>query len=474
MANDEWFDYDLVIIGTGGAGMATAIRGDELGARVAIVEGGEEVGGTCVNVGCIPSKLLIEAAASYHEARTCLPGATADASQSVWELALARKRAVVGKLRQEKYLDVLPFYAGVSLLRGRAELLGAGRVRVGDEELGARKVVIATGATPAMPPIPGLAEAGALTSTSAMEIEKLPASMIVLGAGAIGLELGQMFARFGVTVNVLDVAPRILPSEDPELSRVLADALTEEGLTLRTSVRVTRVARHEAGYRVEVERGGARETLRAEQLLVATGRRANTSGLGLDRAGVELDEQGFVRVDEFMRTSNPDVFAAGDVTGGPQFVYVAAAGGGIAAQAALADGMGRGAAQLDLSVTPRVVFTDPQLAAVGLTEAEARAVGREPTVVTLPVAAMSRAVVSGRDRGLIKLVAEVGSNHLLGAHVVSANAGDIIGEATLAVRFGLTTDDLVTTLHPYLTWAEGLKLAAQTSSKDVAKLSCCA
>ncbi len=472
MARAENSHYDLLIIGTGGAGTAAAIRGAELGARVAIAEGAV-VGGTCVNVGCIPSKLLLEAAAHFHAARSSFP-ALASEARAAWQQAQARKGAVIERLRQEKYLDVLAGYEGVTLLRGEAALLGAGRVRVGEAVVGARKVVIATGAAPALPPVPGLAQGGALTSTSAMELKVLPASLIVLGAGAVGLELGQAFARFGVKVTVIEAEARILPAEDPELSNALANALAAEGLELRTGARVTRVERDTTGYRLDVAQGGTEETLRAEQLLVATGRRPATAGLGLEAAGVEVDARGFVRVDGFMRTSNPGVFAAGDVTGAPQFVYLAAAAGRVAAEAALADLTGAPSVPLDASVVPRVTFTDPQLAAVGLTEAQARAAGHAVQVATLPAAAIPRAAVTGSDRGLIKLVADVAGGRLLGAHLLTANAGDVIGEATLALRFGLTSADLASTLHPYLTWAEGVKLAAQAFTQDVTRLSCCA
>src|SRR5690625_4559040 len=457
MARADNSDYDLLIIGTGGAGTAAAIRGAELGARVAIAEGAV-VGGTCVNVGCIPSKLLLEAAAQFHAVRTSFPGLAREAS-GAWRRAQASKGAVVERLRQEKYLDVLAGYEGVTLLRGEATLLGAGRARVGEAVVGARRVVLAT---------------GALTSTSAMELAALPASLIVLGAGAVGLELGQAFARFGVRVSVLEAEAHLLPGEDPELSRALADALVAEGLELRPGARVTRVERGPAGYRLEVEQDGKSETLPAEQLLVAAGRRPNTAGLGLEGAGVEVDARGFVRVDGFMRTSNPGVFAAGDVTGAPQFVYLAAAAGRVAAEAALADLTGAPSVPLDASVVPRVTFTDPQLAAVGLTEAQARAAGHAVQVATLPAAAIPRAAVTGSDRGLIKLVADVAGGRLLGAHLLTANAGDVIGEATLALRFGLTSADLASTLHPYLTWAEGVKLAAQAFTQDVTRLSCCA
>jgi len=468
------YDYDLLIVGSGGAGMAAAIRAGELGATAVVVEAGADVGGTCVNVGCIPSKYLIEAAQHLHTARTAFPGIGATEPALVWGDVLARKEEIIARLRREKYVDVLEGYDGVTLLHGRAELLGDGRARVGDRELRARKIVLATGTRPAMPPIPGLDETGALDSTTVMAMESLPASMIVIGGGAIGLELGQAFSRFGVRVTVVEALERILPTEDPDASEALADALEAEGLAIRTGVRVSRVDRDDDGYVVEIRQGSHTEDIRAEQLLVATGRSPNTAGLGAEKAGVDLDEHGFIRVDEFMRTSSPHVFAAGDVTGGPGFVYVAALQGGTAARAALAEVTRQKPAALDLTATPRITFTDPQVAAVGLTEREAMEAGLVPEVTSLPVAHLPRAIVSGRRGGMIKLVAEAGTDRLLGAHIVSANAGDVIGEAVLAVRFGLTVSDLVSTLHPYLTWAEGLKLAGQTFTTDVAKLSCCA
>jgi mercuric reductase len=466
--------YDLLIIGTGGAGMAAAIRAYELGARAASVESAPVVGGTCVNTGCIPSKYLIEAAHHIHTARAAFPGIPPCEPEVVWSAVTARKREIVERLRQEKYTEVLNAYEGVTLLRGRAMLLGDGRVRVGEETVHARKIVVATGTRPAMPPIPGLADVRPLDSTTAMEMETLPRSMILIGAGTIGLELGQAFARFGVKVTVIEALDRILPAEDSDLSEALSHALEEEGVEIHTGVRVTGASRGDGGVTVRIEGGEGSRDLTADEVLVSTGRRPNTEELGLAEAGVESDAHGFIRVDQFMRTTHPDVFAAGDVTGGPGYVYVAAYGGGIAAQAALADVIGEEALALDLSATPSVTFTDPQVAAVGLTEAEARAAGHDPKVTSIAMGQLPRAVVSHRPAGLIKLVADAESDRLLGAHIVGANAGDVIGEAVLAVRFGLRVQEVVSTLHPYLTWSEGIKLAGQTFTKDVAKLSCCA
>lgn len=475
---NEGADYDLLVIGTGGAGMAAAIQGAELGAKVAIAEG-STIGGTCVNVGCIPSKNLIEAAAHYHSARKGFPGIKPCDPAFAWRDIIEQKRALVEELRQSKYIDVLAAYPGNALLQGQARLLGDGRVRVGDVEHRSRKVVIATGTRPSLPPIPGLVEAEPLDSTTVMEVEELPKSMIVLGGSAVGLELAQTFSRFGVKVTVIELMPRLLPNEDETISEALKGFLAEEGLEIHTGVTPTRIERDGSSVVVHVTQGSLTGQFRAERLLVATGRRPNTADLGLEDAGVVLTNKGFVQVDANMQTSSPDIFAAGDVTGGPGFVYVAAAGGRVAAENALKRLSLTGTStdelrELDLSVVPGVTFTAPPVASVGLTEAQARAAGHDVQVSTLQMEHVPRALVSHDRRGLIKVVTEGASGKLLGVHVVAPNAGELIGEATMAIRFGLTVRDLTGTLHPYLTWVEGLKLAAQTTTMDVSRLSCCA
>ena len=462
-------EIDLLVIGTGGAGVAAAIQAAGMGARVGIAEGGT-LGGTCVNVGCIPSKNLIEAAAHYHRARQGFPGIAPCEPGLDWREVIRQKDALVSDLRQAKYADVLASYPEVRILEGRARLLGGGRVRVGEVEYRTRKIVLATGTSPAIPPIPGLPEVKPLDSTTAMELRELPRSMIVLGGSAVGLELGQTFARFGTKVTVIELMPRLLSNEDEAISAALEGYLREEGIEIHTGVRTTRVERDGGDVVVHVEHGNLVGELRAEQILVAAGRRPNTRDMGLEDAGVELTENGFVKVDATLRTSNPDVYAAGDVTGGPGYVYVAAAGGRVAAENALSDEQ-RG---LDLSTVPNVTFTAPQVGSVGLTEASARTAGYNVQVTTLPIEHVPRAIVSHDTRGLVRIVAEAGSGRLLGIHAVAPNAGEFMGEATLAIRFGLTARDLTGTLHPYLTWGESLKLAAQGFTMDVSKLSCCA
>jgi mercuric reductase len=292
----------------------------------------------------------------------------------------------------------------------------------------------------------------------------------VIGAGAIGLELAQLFGRFGVKVTVLEAGPRIAPLEEPEIGDALCGYLAEEKIDALCNARIERVGCTDNGYVVEVSEDGNKYTLEAAQLLVATGRRPHTAGFGLDRAGVQLGERGEITVDQHLRTTNPDIFAAGDCIGNPMYVYVAAYAGGLAAENALMEA-GR---LYDLLPLPRVTFTDPQIASVGLTAARAKANGKTAKTATLSLTEVPRAIAARNTKGLIKLVAAEESGKLLGAHILAAEAGEVIQEATFAIRFGLQVQDLVETFHPYLTMAEGLKLAALTFQKDVKHLSCCA
>jgi len=279
-----------------------------------------------------------------------------------------------------------------------------------------------------------------------------------------------MFARLGVRVTVLEALPRVVPTEDADIGNGLADYLRSEGLDVHTDVGVDRVTRGSDGYEVHYHVGSAARIARAEQLLVATGRRANTAGFGLDTIGVSLGSKGEIAVDEFLQTTNPSVYAAGDVIGEPMFVYVAAYAGALAAENALTGNERR----YDLSALAKVTFTDPAISSVGLTENEARAQGIEPLVSKLPLEHVPRALAAHDTRGFIKLVADAATKKIIGAHILAAEAGETITEPTLAVKFGLTIEDLISTFHPYLTLSEGIKLAAQAFTKDVAKLSCCA
>ncbi len=454
--------YQLVVVGSGSAGVAAALEARTRGARVAVVEAGA-VGGTCVNVGCVPSKTLLRAGEAAHRAaHSRVPGVRAGGVEVDFaEVAGARDRRVQ-TLRKAKYADVLAA-AGVELIQGRARFLDPATLAVDGGPLLARAYLLATGAGPHLPPIPGLKESRPWTYLEATTSHALPESLLVIGGGAVGLELAQAYHRLGSRVTVLEAAPRVLPSEDEELAGALAGYLEQEGIAIRTGVRVERVE-GETGYRVHTDAG----VFEAERLLVATGRRPRLQDLDLQAAAIEVDQRGFLRVDDRLATSNPRVFAAGDVAGLPQFVYVAAQSGRVAARNAL------GASErLDLSAVPRVTFTDPALAAVGLTEAEAR--GREEgvRVARLDLAELPRALAAFDTRGFFKIVVGA-SGAVLGLHVLAPEAGDVLQEGVLAVKHGLSYRVLTETYHPYLTLAEGVRLVAQALDTDVKRLSCCA
>jgi len=298
----------------------------------------------------------------------------------------------------------------------------------------------------------------------------LPKSMIVLGANAVGLELAQVYARAGTYVTVLEVLPRIAPFEDSDISTALTEYLEEEGLRIVPNFKTTRVEKRDGRTILTGTKNNAEVTFEAEQLLVATGRRPNTAGMGLEEAGVKLGKRGEILVNDLLLTHNPSVYAAGDVTGRDMFVYVAAYSGMLAAENALTNA-GR---TYDVSYIPRITFTDPQIASAGLTEDQAREQGYEVKVSTLPMVHVPRALAARDTRGLIKLVGNVATDQLLGAHIFAPEAGEMIQTAVLAIRFGISVRELRETMFPYLTNAEGLKLATLAFEKDVAKLSCCA
>ncbi len=461
--------FDLAVIGAGSAGFAAAIAAAERGARV-LLAGRGPLGGTCVNIGCVPSKFLIRAAGAATAGRRArrFPGIEGATRLADWT-ALQRARAeLVTTLRREKYEGLLPRHPGIHYREGPARLLADG-VEVAGVRHRARAVVIATGARPALPPVPGIETVEALTSTEALELPRLPTSLLVMGAGYVGCELAQAFARFGVTVTLV-CRRRPLPELDPGVSAALARHLAADGVRVVAGVRYRRVRPREGGVALEVARAGTVETLTAERLLVATGRVPNTEELGLAGLGIATDERGFIAVDRHLRTSRPGVYAAGDVTGRHMFVYAAARQGRIAALNAL-EGDRHVYAP---AAVPSVVFTDPQVAAVGLGETAARAAGLDVEVRELPLAAVPRAGVARDDRGLLRMVAARGDGRILGAQIVAPGAGEVVQTATLALEAGFTVARLVEVLFPHLTTVEGLRLVAQGFAGDVSRLSCCA
>jgi len=460
---------DLLVIGSGSAAFAAAIKARDLGASVTLVERGT-IGGTCVNIGCVPSKALLAPAVLYWDAgHHPYPGIATSADGVDMAALIAGKDELVEVLRQEKYADLLDVY-GIDFIQGEARFVDEDTIEVDGRQMTAGRYLIATGASPWVPPIPGLDEVDYLTSTTALDLTEVPGELIVVGANAIGLELGQLFHHLGAKVTFVEALDRIAPFEEPEISSALREYLESQGARVLQGATARRAFQNGDRVGLEVETAEGVVVLDADRLLMATGRRANTGALNLDAAGVETDPRGAIVVEATMATSNPKVFAAGDCTTSPQFVYVAAAEGNLAAENALRE-TGR---EMDFRTMPRVTFTAPSIASVGLTEAQAREAGRAVMTSVLPLSAVPRALVERDTDGLVKLVADEATGELLGAHVLARGAGDVIQAAVMAIRYRATVDEIAETFHAYLTMAESLKLAAQGFRKDVKHLSCCA
>jgi len=460
----------VAVIGSGGAAMAAALKAVERGARVTLIERGT-IGGTCVNSGCVPSKIMIRAAHIAH-LRKESPFDEGVSPQQTLKVdrtkLLAQQQARVEELRDNKYESILRDQTAITVLNGEARFVDANNLVVqlnegGEQTVHFDRAFIGTGARPSEPPIPGLAETPYLTSASALVLDTVPDRLLVIGAGFVALELAQVFARLGSTVTVL-ARSRLLSSEDPAIGEAIEAAFKREGIEVLRQTQARRVDYTDNQFIIDTNAG----TLCANQLLVATGRTPNTKSLNLENIGVEA-AGGAIQVDEYMKTTVPGLYAAGDCTDQPQFVYVAAAGGSRAAV-----NMTGGKATLDLGAMPGVMFTDPQVATVGLTEAEAIRQGFSVDTRMLNLEYVPRALVNFDTHGFIKMVAERDSGRLLGVQAVTAEGGELIQTAVMALRAHMTVEEIGNELFPYLTMVEGLKLCAQTFTKDVKQLSCCA
>ena len=468
--------YDLVVIGGGSAAFAAAIKTSELGGRTAIVNDGLPIGGTCVNVGCVPSKATIRAAEAVHRAqRTAFDGVETTGRVADFGAVLAQVRELVADLRQAKYVDVVAGDEAIDLVAGRARLAGREgglhTVEVaGGPTLRARSVLVATGAQTFVPDIPGLVDTGFLTSDTVWDLDAAPEHLVVLGGGYVAVEAAQAFARLGIPVTLLQRSARVLPREDAALTGALEGFLRDEGVVVRTGVTTHAVRRDGHAVVMEIEADGRTETVRGSHLLLATGRRGNTDDLGLGALGVIPDDRGFLPADATLRTAAEGVFGAGDVLGGHLFVYTAAYEGALAARNAYE----RLYAETDYTALPWVVFTDPQLAGVGLDLTQAEAAGFDAEATTLPMEHVPRAIAARDTRGSVTLVRDRATDALLGARILAPEGSELLMEVALAIRHGITTRQLADAFHPYLTLSEAVKLAAITFRKDVGQLSCCA
>ncbi len=471
VTQDASSDYDWVVIGSGSAAFSSAIEARRLGARVAMVERGT-IGGTCVNVGCVPSKTMLRAADLYHLAGNN-PFPSLHTSQGSVDLValVSQKNELIETLRQQKYEDLIAEYE-IDLVQGEAHFVDDRRIQVGDRLITSGHYLIATGARPRIPDIVGIDQVNYLTSTSALDLMTVPEHLIVVGSGYIALELGQLFRRWGSRVTLIQRGSVLMPGYDVEIRQVMGEMLADAGIEVVLGAGYQHVDQIDGLTSLYITVKGQARVIKGDALLIAAGRDPNTEALNLAAAGINIGPGGEPLHDATLQTTNPRVYVAGDVTLGPQFVYVAAYEGKTAAQNAL--GGVKAPRPIDLSVVPAVTFTQPSLASVGLSEEQAEQEGIMVKTSVLPLDALARALANRETRGLIKLVAERDTGRIRGAQIVADNAGDVIYAATLAVKFKMTINDLTDTLAPYLTMAEGIKLAALTFDQDVHKLSCCA
>ena len=463
--------FSLVIIGGGSSAFAAAIKTSELGGKALIINKGLPTGGTCVNVGCVPSKTLIRTAEAHYRAKN--PGFEGIETQSLisdFKKIIDQKRSLVDDLRQQKYIDVIKDDPNITLLEGWGKLIDKHTVEVDGETYHVDNILIATGATTFVPDVPGLDEVGYLTNESAYELEELPEHLIVIGGGYIALENAQMFARLGSKVTIVQRSTHVLSDQSEELAQGITGYLKGEGINVLTNTTIDRVLPAGDEVIVEINTKGKTARLKATHLLVATGRQGNTAGLGLETVGISTKGRGYLPVDETMRTSVPNIFAAGDVTGEHQFVYTAAYEGNLAAENARLET----SRKTDYSVLPWVIFTDPQVAGIGMDERQAQQGGIDYDSTMLNLDNIPRSIAARDTRGFIKLIRNRETDQLIGARILAPEGSELLMELAMVMRYGVTVKQLISEFHPYLTLSEGIKLAALTFDKDLKKLSCCA
>ncbi len=450
--------YDLIVIGAGPGGYVAAIRAAQLGLKTACVESRETLGGTCLNVGCIPSKALLHASELYEEAHSGVlakfgvnfKGVSLDLNQMH-----AEKTKAVGELTGG--IEFLFKKNKVDWLKGRAAFTSANSIEVAGKTYTADKIMIATGSS--VMPLPGVDvdQKVIVDSTGALALPKVPKHMVVIGGGVIGLELGSVWRRLGAEVTVVEYLDQILPGMDAEVRKEAAKILKKQGFAIRTGTKVTgaSVKGGKAILTVEPAAGGASETIEADCVLVSIGRRPNTEGLALDKAGVILNARGQIEVGHDFQTNIPGIYAIGDVTPGPMLAHKAE-DEGIAAAEYCAGLTGI----VNHDVIPGVVYTMPEIADVGLTEDEAKAQGHEIKVGKFPMMANSRAKTNRDTDGFVKVIADAKTDRVLGVHIIASLAGTMIAEAALAMEFGATSEDIAYTCHAHPTHSEALKEAA--------------
>ncbi len=467
-------EFEYAILGQGAAAFAAAIKANELGVKTVMIgqnaTRGALIGGTCVNVGCVPSKRLISAGEyAIDGSMRKFSGVEISKPKINFKELMRDKDRLISGMRTEKYEDVLKGLENVSFVESFASLNENGTISVGKKEITAEKILIATGARASVPKIEGIDTTTYLTNEEALSLEELPESITIVGGRAMGLEFAQLFSSLGSKITVLQRSSTILPEWEPEISTSLSHYLQDSGIKIITGASTTKIGEEGDKKYVEFSVNGRVSRAYSDQILFATGRTPNTERLNLQSQGIETDKSGFIKIDRYMMTNKTGIYAAGDVTGNPMLETLAAKEGNLATQNAFTNAK--------LAINPRevpnVVFTMPEAAMVGLTDEEANGSGIKCSCGVLPMSEVPKASILGDERGLVKIVIDYKTHKILGVSVLARNASDMISEATLAVKFGLTIDDIIDTVHPFPTLNEALKLASISFYSDVSKMSCC-
>ncbi|MGC8516779.1 MAG: mercury(II) reductase [Candidatus Acidifodinimicrobium sp.] len=467
-------EYEYAIIGQGAAAFAAAIKADEMGIKTVMIGKNETkgtlLGGTCVNVGCVPSKRLITVGNLLDRFnKNRFYGLSYSVKVNNFNKIMRDKEFLVGSMRFAKYQKVLGKLKNVKYVNGFASFENKNILSVNGKRIKAKKILIATGARTRILDITGLDKVNYLTNEEALSIRRLPRSIIIIGGRALGLEFAEMFTHFGVKTTLLQRSDRILPNWEPEVSYYLEQYLKEEGVNIITNVNIKEISKDGKSTKVSFSVGDKSREVKADKILLATGRAPNIEKLKLEKIGVETDKGNFIRIDRYMRTSIEDIYAAGDVTGEPMLEALAAAEGNKATINAFSDEK----TSIDLNSVPSAVFTFPEAARVGLTDEEANSSGIKCACNTVLFKDLAKAGIIKDSRGLIKMVIDAKTKRILGVEIVGENAADLIHESTLAVKFNLTIDDIIDTVHMFPTLSEITKLAALSFYHNIEDLSCC-
>lgn len=463
--------FNLIIIGGGAAAFGAAIRANELKAKTAIINAGLPLGGTCVNVGCVPSKMLLHAAEILHQTEHHhVPGIKLELKNFNFQKVVENELSLVKKLRQEKYEKVLKNLKNVTLIRGKAKFVSKNKIEVNGEKLSAEKFIIAVGSTANVPPIEGIKKVGYLTHIKALRLKKKPQKLAIVGAGPLGLEFAQMYSRFGTKVIILEASPTIFKPGEPELVKKLREILNKEGIVIYTNTKVKRARKKDNKKILTFEVEGEEKEIVVNEILLAAGKTPNTQGLGLEMAEIEINKRQAIVVNQYFQTSNKNIFAVGDATSMPlRLETTAGHEGTLAAENALKNAF----LFIDYNTVPYTIFTDPQLAGIGVTEKQQLKQKKTCACRIIHLSNIPKAIIMKRTEGLIKMIIHPQTRQILGVHILAPNAGEIIAQAMTLIKNKNTIDDVIHSLPVFPTLSEAIKIAALSFKKDIAKLSCC-